>query len=105
MRSEHSRPVCYLAIRNDQTRTAVEAQLARRGFEVIETPSGFHLLEALSGSILGDAPRPVDLVVVEERLPGCRGSSIAEGLRALGMNIPVAVVDAPDVELDRYLAA
>ena len=102
-RSESTRPICYLAIKNQQTRANVQAELERRGFRIIETPTGFHLVEALSGCILGDHPKPVDLVVVEERLPGCRGSSIAEGLRELGVKIPVAVVDRGD--LPRYLAA
>ena len=97
-RSEPARPICYLAIRNPDTRAALETELARLGWHVIPSPSGFHLLADLAGCILGDQPRPVDLVVVEDKLPGCRGSSIAQGLAELGVDIPVAVID-PQPEL------
>lgn len=60
---------------------------------MIPKATGFHLLADLAGSILGDDPKPVDLVVVEDRLPGCRGTSIAQGLQELGIDIPVKVID------------
>ena len=93
-RSEPARPICYLAIHNPETRVALETELSRLGWHVIPKPSGFHLLADLSGCILGDQPGRVDLVVVEDRLPGCRGSTIAQGLAELGVDIPVAVIDA-----------
>ena len=92
-------PVCYLAIRNDQTRTNLERELSRLGWHVILKPTGFHLLEDLAGCILGDQPRQADLIVVEDKLPGCRGSSIARGLAELGIDIPVAVIDPQTPEL------
>jgi DNA-binding response OmpR family regulator len=87
-RSEQ-RPICYLAIRNDQTRAHVAAQLTERGWRVVTKPTGLELLE----DILGEQPTPVDLVIVEDRLPGVRGSSIAEGVRALGLAVPIQVLD------------
>lgn len=89
-------PICYLAVSNEQARAQLAAELTDQGWRVIPKPTGFHLLADLSGAILGDQPTPADLVIVEDRLPGCRGSSIAEGLRALGITIPVRVIDADD---------
>lgn len=89
------RPVCYAAIRDDATRDRLQTELERLGWRVVLAPSGFHLIDALSSAILGDGPPPpVGLVVVEDPLPGLRGSTIARGLRELGIDIPVALVAA-----------
>lgn len=97
-RSERSRPICYVAIRNEPTRNQVTSELARAGWEVVVEPTGVDLLADLSGCILGDQPKPVDMVIVEDKLPGCRGTSIAQGLAALGLEIPVKVIE-PELEL------
>jgi hypothetical protein len=96
------RPTCYLAVRDEPTRANVESELSRLGWQVIPNPTGFHLLAELSGTILGDAPKRVDLVVVEDNLPGCRGSSIAQGLHELGIELPIALIarDPPPVQAD-----
>ena len=90
MGTEAARPTCYLAIRNDQTRANVEAQLAERGWRVVTKPTGLHLVEDL----LGDHPTKIDLVIVEDRIPGIRGSTIAAGLRELGVEVPVRLLDS-----------
>jgi hypothetical protein len=90
------RPVAYLAIRDDAMRTRLEAVLRQTGWTTISAPTGVDLVHALSGLILGDESRvDVGLVVVDEALPGCRGSTIAAGLRDLGIVVPVAII-APD---------
>lgn len=98
-RSESAHPICYLAVANDQTRTSLETELVRLGWHVITKPTGIDLVADLAGGILGDQPVDVDLVVVEDKLPGCRGSSIARGLAELGVGIPVAVIDSQPAEL------
>ncbi len=96
--SSSRRPTCYLAVRNPQTRASVESELTRLGWHVIPKPTGFDLVAELSGCILGDAPQPVDLVVVEDDLPGCRGSSIAQGLHELGIQFPIALIAPKSAE-------
>ena len=86
-------PTCYTVVRDTATRRKISQSLASLGWSVIEPPTGLDLIRELSGCILGDQPaRPVDLVVVEEAAPGCRGSTIARGLRELGISIPVALI-------------
>lgn len=89
------RPVCYAAICDGATRDRLQAELERLGWRVVLVPTGFHLIDALSSAILGDGPPPaVGLVVVEDPLPGLRGSTIARGLRELGIDTPVALIAA-----------
>jgi FixJ family two-component response regulator len=68
--------------------------LRSKGWDVIEHASTFHLLADLSDCILGHRPwQAVGLIVVEDSSPGCRGTTIASGLRELGASIPVIVID------------
>ncbi|HEU4726730.1 MAG TPA: hypothetical protein VFT22_02545 [Kofleriaceae bacterium] len=86
-------PTCYTAIRDEAIRTELASSLSKLGWRVVERQTGFHLVEALADVILEQAPRPaIGMVVVDERSPGCRGSSIARGLRELGIEVPVTVI-------------
>ena len=86
-------PTCYAVVRDPVTRRKISESLASLGWSVVQPPTGLDLVHELSGAILGDRPgRPVDLVVVDEAAPGCRGSTIARGLRELGISIPVALI-------------
>jgi hypothetical protein len=86
-------PTCYVAIRDDAVRALITESLSELGWNVIARPTGFHLVEQLADVILAPSGRRgIDLVVVEERSPGCRGSSIARGLRDLGIDVPVALI-------------
>lgn len=97
-----SNPVCYAAIRDVPTQKRLQAELERLGWRVVLVPTGFHIIDALSGAILGEtASAGVGLVVVEDPLPGLRGSTIARGLRELGIEIPVAVIAADPQEVAR----
>jgi hypothetical protein len=91
-------PTCYTAIRDEAIRAELASSLARLGWRVIGRPTGFHLVQELADVILEQAPKPsVDLVVVDEPSPGCRGSSIARGLRELGIQVPVTLLAPPEV--------
>src|SRR5262245_5312993 len=96
-----SRPVAYVALADQALRAVIADTLELLGWAVIQPSTSFHLVEAMSGLILGVEPwERVALVVVDERSPGCRGSSIASGLRQLGIDVPVALVGRtadPDV--------
>lgn len=91
------RPVAYIAIGDIPLRERTTEALHALGWAVMTQPSGYHLVESLSGWILGDRPwLRVDLIVVSERLPGCRGSTIVRGLRELGLEAPIVVIAPED---------
>lgn len=91
-------PTCYTAIRDEAIRAELARSLAELGWRVVERRSGFHLVEALADVILDRAPTPqIGMVIVDEPSPGCRGSSIARGLRELGIEVPVTVIAPPDL--------
>jgi hypothetical protein len=91
---------CYAAIRDEALRDELSRSLAQLGWRVVARPTGFHLVQELADVILdpAQAPRPaIGLLVVDEPSPGCRGSSIARGLRELGIKVPVTVIAPPEV--------
>ena len=93
-------PVAHIAVEDAACRAAIVDTLQRRGWSVVEQPTGLHLIHAISGLILGDRPwlRP-GLIVADAAARGCSGLSIARGLRDLGSRIPVVVVARPADEL------
>lgn len=91
-------PTCYTAIRDESLRAELARSLARLGWRVVDRQTAFHLVEELADVILEQAPAPpIGMVVVDEPSPGCRGSSLARGLRDLGIEVPVTVVAPPEV--------
>jgi hypothetical protein len=95
------RPIAHIAVEDAACRAAIIDTLQRRGWSVVEQPTGLHLIHAISGIILGDQPwlRP-GLIVAEAAARGCSGLSIAHGLRDLGSRIPVVVVARAADELE-----
>jgi FixJ family two-component response regulator len=87
------RPIAHVSVQDAACRIAIVDTLYRRGWSVVEQPTGLHLIHAISGLILGDQPwlRP-GLIVADAAARGCSGLSIAAGLRDLGSRIPVVVV-------------
>jgi FixJ family two-component response regulator len=86
-------PIAHIVLEDAACRTAIVDTLHRRGWSVVEQPTGLHLIHAISGLILGDQPwlRP-GLIVADAAARGCSGLSIARGLRELESQIPVVVV-------------
>jgi CheY-like chemotaxis protein len=95
--SDRVRRVAYVAVQDRTARQRVVSVLERLGWAVIPQPSGFHLLQAIAGVIEGHQPwlHP-DLIVVDARSRGCAGTTIAAGLRDLGLTIPIVLIAAPD---------
>jgi hypothetical protein len=90
------RPVCYLSLSDRRLQREVVDTLHDQGWAVVTCDSGFHLIQAIAGVILGDHPwLRIGLVVVDDATPGCRGASIVMGLRDLGLRMPVALVARP----------
>src|SRR5438128_2712296 len=90
------RPVAYLTMQDATARSTTTNALERAGWSVIREPTGFHLIQAIADVIDGDDAwlRP-SLIVVDARSRGCAGTTIAAGLRDLGITIPIVIVAAP----------
>lgn len=94
------RPVAYVAMQEPAARQRIVKVLSRAGWAVIPQPSGFHLIQAIAGVIDGNQAwmRP-GMIVVDARSRGCAGTTIAAGLRDLGITIPIVLIAAPDQAL------
>ncbi|HEY6175144.1 MAG TPA: hypothetical protein VIX73_11890 [Kofleriaceae bacterium] len=93
--SEHWRPVAYVTMQDVAARERIARVLERAGWVVIQQPTGFHLIQAIADVIDGHRAwlRP-GLIVIDVRSRGCAGTTIAAGLRDLGITIPIALVAA-----------
>jgi hypothetical protein len=100
VRGQSWRPVAYVAMQERAARQRIVDALERRGWAVIPQPSGFHLIQSIAGVIDGHRPwlRP-GLIVVDARSRGCAGTTIAAGLRDLGIMIPIVLIAAPSEAL------
>jgi FixJ family two-component response regulator len=89
------RPVAYVSMQDRTARQRIVHVLERAGWAVIPQPSGFHLIQAIAGVIDGQQPwlRP-GLIVADTRSRGCAGTTIAAGLRDLGITIPIVLIAA-----------
>lgn len=94
--SDRRRPVAYLTMQDTAARAAIARTLTRAGWTVIAKPTGFHLIQEIAGVIEGDHPwsRP-DLIVIDAHARGCAGTTLAAGLRDLGITIPIVLVAPP----------
>lgn len=95
-RADQVHPIAYVTMQDSAARARIMNVLERAGWAVVSTPTGFHLIEAISELIDGDRPwlRP-GLIIVDARSRGCSGLTIATGLRDLGIGIPIVLVAAP----------
>jgi len=82
-----------VVIRDGELRAQVAAALREEGWAVVDSPSGYHLLQSIAGPVLGEAPwRKPELVVVDAFSPGCSGLTIARGVRELGWSLSVVLI-------------
>lgn len=95
-RDDQWRRVAYVTMQDSAARKRVVNVLDRLGWAVIPQPTGFHLIHAVAGVIDGHRPwlRP-GMIVVDARSRGCAGTTIAAGLRDLGITIPIVLIAAP----------
>ena len=88
-----TRPLGFVAVRDQKKRSTIIKGLWRMGWTVIEYASGFHVVQALSHVILDGITGPSpDLIVMDERSHGYSGKSIVAGFRDLGVQIPIILV-------------
>ena len=90
------RPVVYITVRDPVCRSMLVDALEREGWAVIAKPTGFHLIQAIADMIEGRLPwRDPSMIIVDAIAPGCMGTTIAAGLRDLGIAIPIVLVREP----------
>ncbi len=89
------RPVAYVSIHDQAARDELLGVLERAHWAVLPQPTGFHLIQAIAGVIEDQETwlRP-SLIVIDARSRGCLGTTIAAGLRDLGITIPIVLVAA-----------
>jgi hypothetical protein len=83
-------------LRDDVVRNGVVSVLDRAGWTWIEQPTGFHLLSSITDVIDGSRTwlHP-GLIAIDAYSRGCAGTTIALGLRDLGIDIPIVLVRQP----------
>lgn len=97
-RQGQERPIVHIAVADAACRSQLMDALHRQGWNIVEKPTGFHLLQGIADAIDDDAPGPAqlpDLIVVDAISRGCAGVTIAAGLRDLGVRIPLVLVAKP----------
>lgn len=89
------RPLAHVALRNESMRSDIVDALHQHGWAAVESPTGYHLLQRLSGPLTGTEPwwRP-ELLVIDAYSPGCSGITIARGMTELGWTVPTVLVAA-----------
>lgn len=96
------RPVAYVCMKDSAARARIISALERM-YAISLQPTGFHLIGAIADVIEGRAAwRQPSLIIVDAVLPGCAGTTIADGLRDLGIAIPTVVIRSPS-DVDRFL--
>ena len=92
------RPLAHVAVSDEELRSQIAGALGAGGWAVLESPSGYHLLQSIAGLLLDSAPwRRPNLLVADAFSPGCSGLSIARGLSELGWSTPaVLLVSSPE---------
>jgi DNA-binding response OmpR family regulator len=89
----------YVALTEPELRGTVAAAIRELGWEVVEVPSGYHLLDHLAVPLLDRGTHP-RLIVVDAFSPGCSGLTIARGTLDLGWRTAVLMVTRSSAQRD-----
>jgi signal transduction histidine kinase/FixJ family two-component response regulator len=81
----------FLADDDDEFRTRLKQALVARGYEVCEASDGATALEFLAGAADGRHP-PLDVVVLDVRMPGCSGLGVLNAMGKLPVMPPTLLV-------------
>ena len=97
-------PLAHVAVRDPSLRADLLDALRREGWAVVDSPSGFHLLQSISRPILDRWPwcSPAFLVI-DAFSPGCSGLTIARGLRELGWTVPTLLIAHTPEQRERVI--
>ena len=94
--TDEYRRLAHVSLHDADLRERVVSALDRAGWASMIEPTGFHLLSSIADLIEGASSwwRP-GLIVIDALSRGCAGTTIALGLRDLGIEIPIVLVTAP----------
>jgi hypothetical protein len=97
MRNElSSRPIAYVTMHDARAREKIVAALVQAGWRVLVQPTGIHLLQEIADVVEGKHARlDPALIVIDAWARGCAGTTIAAGLRELGITIPIVLIAGP----------
>ena len=89
-------PVILLAEDDREMRVLLAQALRTAGYEVVECPDGWNLLEHLGSFALSDSRihEEADLVISDIRMPGVTGLEILEGLQQTDGFPPIILITA-----------
>lgn len=84
---------------DDALRELIVARMRREGFDVVEAGSGSEALDVLITNA-DEGRDAIDLIVMDQRMPGATGLEIVRMLRRAAWPVPVVLITAfPDWEL------
>jgi FixJ family two-component response regulator len=93
---EARQPVAYVTMQDIGARAEIVDTLERAGWRVFQQPTGVHLLQAIADVIEGKCTwLDPTLIVIDAFARGCSGTTIAAGLRELGIKIPIVLITTP----------
>jgi CheY-like chemotaxis protein len=85
------RPLAFLAEDEPELRTVMAQFLDASGYDVLACKDGCELLDAIANASRDGAREP-DALIIDVRMPGLNGLSVAEELRADGWQQPIIFV-------------
>jgi DNA-binding response OmpR family regulator len=88
---------------DDDLRGLVAARLTRAGYDVREAPTGLELMHAVNAVGASDSAfKKLDLVIIDNQMPGLTGIETIRRLRATNWNTPSILMTAfPGLALER----
>ncbi|PRP91173.1 Alkaline phosphatase synthesis transcriptional regulatory protein SphR [Enhygromyxa salina] len=75
-----------------RSRKRLTAALQLRGYEVVQQRSGKTLLSFLGRNLARHRRPPIDVMVLDGRLPGADGVAVLAALRRIGWEVPVIML-------------
>lgn len=87
-------PRILVAEDDREMRALLVASLRSDGYEVIEAANGLALIHEFSRLLAHGNDHLVDLVVSDERMPGCLGTEVLAGLREFDWRTPFILITA-----------
>ncbi len=86
---------CVLVVEDDEAlRHLIVTRMRREAFEVIEATNGNHAMSVLGQLAANDATTDIDLLVMDNHMPGPSGIEIAKLLRAAEWRTPIVLITA-----------
>ena len=95
------RPLAYVAARDRSIRSGIAGALREEGWAVIESLTGYHLLQTFSEPFDGLLWRTPDLVVADAYSVDCAGVRLATELRDIGWSAPFVLLTHSALERAR----